>query len=67
MPKESADGERRIALVPEIVGKLVPGGFEVRVERGAGEAASFPDGSNSAYSASPKICCGVSSVRRSWS
>jgi H+-translocating NAD(P) transhydrogenase subunit alpha len=44
VPKESADGERRIALVPEIVGKLVPGGFEVLVERGAGEAASFPDG-----------------------
>ena len=43
MPKESAAGERRVALVPEIVGKLVPGGFEVLVERGAGEAASFPD------------------------
>src|SRR5262245_53485137 len=43
VPNESADGERRVALVPEIVGKLVPGGFEVLVERGAGEAASFPD------------------------
>src|SRR5512132_2195079 len=43
VPKESAAGERRVALVPEIVGKLVPGGFEVLVERGAGEAASFPD------------------------
>ena len=43
MPKESAAGERRVALVPEIVGKLVPGGFEVLVERGAGEAGSFPD------------------------
>jgi H+-translocating NAD(P) transhydrogenase subunit alpha len=43
VPKESAAGERRVALVPEIVGKLVPGGFEVLVERGAGEAAAFPD------------------------
>ena len=43
MPKESAAGERRVALVPEIVGKLVPGGFEVLVERGAGDAAAFPD------------------------
>ena len=43
MPKESAAGERRVALVPEIVGKLVPGGFEVLVELGAGEPASFPD------------------------
>jgi H+-translocating NAD(P) transhydrogenase subunit alpha len=43
VPKESADGERRVALVPEIVAKLVPSGFEVLVERGAGEAASFPD------------------------
>ncbi len=44
VPKETADGERRVALVPEIVSKLVPAGFEVLVERGAGEAASFPDG-----------------------
>jgi proton-translocating NAD(P)+ transhydrogenase subunit alpha len=43
VPKETAAGERRVALVPEIVGKLVPIGFEVLVERGAGEAASFPD------------------------
>jgi proton-translocating NAD(P)+ transhydrogenase subunit alpha len=43
VPKETAAGERRVALVPEIVGKLVPNGFEVLVERGAGEAASFPD------------------------
>jgi H+-translocating NAD(P) transhydrogenase subunit alpha len=43
VPKETAAGERRVALVPEIVGKLVPNGFEVLVECGAGEAASFPD------------------------
>jgi len=43
VPRETATGERRVALVPELVGKLVGGGFEVLVERGAGEAASFPD------------------------
>ena len=43
VPRETATGERRVALVPEIVGKLVPAGFEVLVQRGAGEAASFPD------------------------
>jgi NAD(P) transhydrogenase subunit alpha len=41
--RETAPGERRVALVPETVGKLVAAGFEVAVEPGAGEAASFPD------------------------
>ena len=43
VPAESAPDEQRVALVPEVVARLVPGGFEVVVERGAGEAASFPD------------------------
>jgi len=43
VPRETAPGERRVALVPEVVGKLVPAGFEVLVQRGAGAAASFPD------------------------
>jgi H+-translocating NAD(P) transhydrogenase subunit alpha len=43
VPKERAAGERRVALVPELVGRLVSGGFEVLVEQGAGAAASFPD------------------------
>jgi NAD(P) transhydrogenase subunit alpha len=43
VPKEIAPGERRVALVPEIVGKLAAGGFHVAVEQGAGEAASFSD------------------------
>jgi NAD(P) transhydrogenase subunit alpha len=41
--RETAPGERRVALVPETVGKLTAAGFEVTVEPGAGEAASFPD------------------------
>jgi H+-translocating NAD(P) transhydrogenase subunit alpha len=43
VPKERAAGERRVALVPELAGRLVTSGFQVLVERGAGEAASFPD------------------------
>ncbi|MDX2193721.1 MAG: Re/Si-specific NAD(P)(+) transhydrogenase subunit alpha [Gemmatimonadales bacterium] len=43
VPKESAEGERRVALVPEVVQKLVKGGAEVVVERGAGTSAGFPD------------------------
>jgi NAD(P) transhydrogenase subunit alpha len=41
--RETAPGERRVALVPETVGKLAAGGFDVVVEDGAGAAASFPD------------------------
>jgi NAD(P) transhydrogenase subunit alpha len=44
VPRETADGERRVALVPEVVAKLVEAGHEVAVERGAGSAASFEDG-----------------------
>jgi NAD(P) transhydrogenase subunit alpha len=43
VPREVEPGERRVALVPEAVSKLVASGFEVVVERGAGAAASFPD------------------------
>jgi NAD(P) transhydrogenase subunit alpha len=43
IPRETAAGEARVALVPETVKKLVTAGFDVAVERGAGEAASFPD------------------------
>src|SRR6266571_1162037 len=45
VPKESAAGERRVALVPELISRLVPSGFDVLVDREAGEAASFPDSS----------------------
>jgi H+-translocating NAD(P) transhydrogenase subunit alpha len=42
VPKESAPGERRVALVPEAIPRL-PEGVEVVVEHGAGEAAGFAD------------------------
>ena len=41
--RETAPGERRVALVPETAGKLAAAGFEVVVEAGAGAAASFTD------------------------
>jgi NAD(P) transhydrogenase subunit alpha len=43
VPRESTPDERRVALVPETVGKLGAAGFELVVEAGAGAAASFPD------------------------
>jgi H+-translocating NAD(P) transhydrogenase subunit alpha len=39
VPKETASGERRVALVPEVVERLARGDVSVTVERGAGEAA----------------------------
>jgi NAD(P) transhydrogenase subunit alpha len=43
VPKETAPGERRVALVPDAVKKLAGGGFEVVVESSAGAEASFSD------------------------
>jgi NAD(P) transhydrogenase subunit alpha len=43
VPREAAEGERRVALVPDVVAKLVEAGHEIVVERGAGSAASFDD------------------------
>src|SRR4051812_16661813 len=43
VPRESAAGERRVALVPESVKKLIQAGYEVAVEAGAGDTAGFPD------------------------
>jgi H+-translocating NAD(P) transhydrogenase subunit alpha len=43
VPKERAPGERRVALVPEIVKRLTGSGFEIAVETGAGAEASFSD------------------------
>src|SRR5262245_11902287 len=41
--KETAPGERRVALVPEVLGKLTAAGLEVLVERDAGEGAAIQD------------------------
>lgn len=41
--RETAQGERRVAVTPETCGKLVAAGASVRVERGSGAGAHFPD------------------------
>ncbi len=43
VPTETAPGERRVALVPEIVRKLAAAGHEVVLEPGAGAEAAIPD------------------------
>ena len=43
VPKETASGERRVALVPEVVERLGKGGIEVTIEAGAGAGAHYPD------------------------
>jgi NAD(P) transhydrogenase subunit alpha len=43
VPKETVEGERRVALVPEVVRKLTAKEFEVVVEPGAGEEAMLSD------------------------
>lgn len=43
MPRESAAGERRVALVPKVVEKLRTRGVDVVVEAGAGLGALIPD------------------------
>ena len=41
--RETAAGERRVALVPEALGKLTAAGLEILVEAGAGDGAAIPD------------------------
>jgi NAD(P) transhydrogenase subunit alpha len=43
VPKETAPGERRVALVPESCKKLKQAGYEIALEAGAGAAAGYPD------------------------
>ncbi|MGH7381107.1 MAG: Re/Si-specific NAD(P)(+) transhydrogenase subunit alpha [Candidatus Methylomirabilales bacterium] len=43
VPTERLPGERRVALVPELVPKLTKAGLEVLVQSGAGAAAGFSD------------------------
>ena len=41
--RERAPGERRVALVPDLVPKLAAAGLDVLVEHGAGDGAAIPD------------------------
>ncbi|WP_323018453.1 Re/Si-specific NAD(P)(+) transhydrogenase subunit alpha [Castellaniella sp.] len=43
IPRETLPGEARVAATPETVKKLVQAGHQVRLERGAGQAARYRD------------------------
>ena len=43
VPKETAAGEHRVGLVPEVVRGFCGDGHEVVVQAGAGEGAMIPD------------------------
>jgi H+-translocating NAD(P) transhydrogenase subunit alpha len=67
VPRERATGERRVALVPETVARLVETGFEVVVEREAGAAAGFADNAfvgAGAQSVGPEGVTGADAVVR---
>jgi H+-translocating NAD(P) transhydrogenase subunit alpha len=67
VPKETLDGERRVAVTPASVGALQKLGASVVVESGAGESAGFPDelyedkgatiGSRDDVFAAPVVAC----------
>ncbi len=60
VPRETLDGESRVALVPDLIAKLSPAGLEVAVESGAGARAGFLD---AAYrDAGAKISKGAGAV-----
>lgn len=61
IPKEVRAGERRVAATPETAARLQKLGFEVWVQKGAGEGASF---TNSAYEAAG--CKVVGDVAELW-
>ncbi|RLV47982.1 NAD(P) transhydrogenase subunit alpha [Nocardioides mangrovicus] len=62
--RETREGETRVAMVPELVGKLTALGYTVRVEPGAGDAAGFTDADYEAAGASidPDAITGASVV-----
>jgi alanine dehydrogenase len=43
IPRETKDGEHRVALTPQDAGSLVRAGHEVAIERAAGAGSGFPD------------------------
>jgi NAD(P) transhydrogenase subunit alpha len=57
--KERTAGERRVALVPETVAKYTKAGIGVTVERGAGEAAAYPDAAYEAAGATLADAAGL--------
>jgi H+-translocating NAD(P) transhydrogenase subunit alpha len=76
VPKETADGERRVALVPDVVASLKKNEkLDVLVEAGAGDAAGHPDArygkagadvvdGATAWGADVVLCVGTPSAER---
>lgn len=54
VPKECKHGETRVAAIPETVRKFTAAGAEVRIEKGAGEAAGYAD---AAYQEAGAVLC----------
>jgi H+-translocating NAD(P) transhydrogenase subunit alpha len=52
--RETAEGERRVALTPDVAKKLKSRGAEILIESGAGESAYFSDASLGASAALPR-------------
>ncbi len=44
IPKETAEREKRVALIPDTVSKFTEKGLEVVIEKNAGLASNFLDG-----------------------
>jgi NAD(P) transhydrogenase subunit alpha len=66
IPKETRQGERRVALVPESCKKLIQAGYAVSIEKGAGEAAFYPDSvyrdAGCAIEGDPKLLIGSADI-----
>jgi NAD(P) transhydrogenase subunit alpha len=64
VPRETAAGERRVALTPEAVQRLAGSGFEVTVEPEAGAHARFDDDAYAAAGATISLAAGADAVVR---
>ncbi|HEV2360699.1 MAG TPA: Re/Si-specific NAD(P)(+) transhydrogenase subunit alpha [Acidimicrobiales bacterium] len=61
--RETADGERRVALVPDVAERLIRAGHEVIVESGAGAGALYGDAAYEAKGASVVPTAGEAAAR----
>jgi alanine dehydrogenase len=60
IPRETKEGEHRVALTPQAAGSLVRSGHEVAIEQGAGAGSGFPDAAYEAQGA--RIVAGAAQV-----
>ena len=62
VPREGKPGERRVAIVADVVSKYVRAGFSVAVESGAGVHAQADDAALTAAGATIVAASGISSA-----